>query len=165
MSTPEPSRPEPLGAEPDPHPERGGLIARGVSFWFDSLLLSLILIAVMWAFPVPDLTNQLGFMTALGIYRVIGEHFFGCTLAKKMSNLRVSYRDGLGRERAGADRLAFVIARNSWLLVAGLVWFWAPDADLGWLIFVQFISLLFTNFHATIMDLVARARVLNDPFV
>lgn len=142
-------------------PERGGVFARGVAFWLDSLLLTVAIVALNWLFPLTILHNQLIFMGIVGVYRVIGEYFFGRTIAKALISMRVLYRDPDGLERRGADRLVFVIARNSWLLIGFLVWFWTPDQQLGWLIFVLFVSLAFTQLRATVMDLLAGARVID----
>lgn len=138
----------------------GNFVSRGFAFWFDSMLLTLATWAIIWLSPGSWLLPDLVFMFIVGIYRVVCEFTWGRTIGKTLMNLQVRYRASGDVERQGADRLAFVLLRNSWLLAAGPVWLWAQDVDLGGLMMVLFISMFFTSFRATVLDVLARARVI-----
>lgn len=145
----------------DNWPERGSVIARGFSFWFDSMILSVLTALLMWALPGNWQHNDLGFIFSVGVYRVFCEFSWGRTIGKTLLSLRVLYRDRAGRERRGPDRLLFVLLRHSWLLAAGPMWLWNSDADLSGFMFVLFISMAFTSFRATVLDWLASARVID----
>lgn len=145
----------------DNWPKQGSVVSRGFGFWFDSMLLTLATLALTWLLPGSGRLPDLVFMFIVGAYRVVCEFTWGRTIGKTLLNLQVLYRTGEGVERRGADRLMFVLLRNSWLLVAGPVWLWTPDADLGGLMVVLFISMFFTRFRATVLDVLARARVID----
>lgn len=145
----------------DNWPGRGSVVARGFSFWLDSMILSVLTVLVLWALPGYWQQNDLLFIFIVGVYRVICEFTWGRTIGKTLLSLRVLYRDRTGRERRGADRLVFVLLRHSWLLAAGPMWLWGSAADPGGLMFVLFLSMAFTSFRATVLDWLANARVID----
>lgn len=145
----------------DNWPKQGSVVSRGFGFWFDSMLLTLATLAITWLLPGSGPLPDLMFIFIVGVYRVVCEFTWGRTIGKTLLNLRVLYRTGDGVERRGADRLVFVLLRNSWLLAAGPVWLWSSDVDLGGLMVVLFISMFFTSFRATVLDVLARARVID----
>lgn len=149
-------------------PRRAGIYARGFAFWLDSILLSLSLVLLHLALRQLGLDlpwfsgiNQEFPLLLLGAYRIITEYFFGRSFGKAVTSVRVRYLDHDGGERRGVNRLFFVILRNSWLLVAGVFAFWAPDTDPGGLIILMLLNLLFRPDRRTLMDLLARAWVMD----
>ncbi|MGP6174344.1 RDD family protein [Corynebacterium sp. A21] len=135
-------------------------MARGFAFWVDKILLGLILLPLTGTFPMNEhLHNELLTTAAFGVYRVLCEFCWGRSPGKALMSLRVYYSDAHGQERSGWNRLLFVLLRNSWLLAAGIVWFWSSEAEVGGIAFLLFLSMFFTRDRATLMDILAKARV------
>lgn len=150
---------DPTPPLPAPSLRPGGLGRRGVAFFIDSTLFASLLIVMMWILQQPQ-PPELVTWTLLGMYRVMGETFWGATPGKGLLDLKVFYSDPSGQERSGIQRFGAALLRNSWLLVGAAVWLWQPDHDLGGLMFLIALTMLFSKQRKTLVDQMAGAWVV-----
>lgn len=146
---------------PFPEPRASSLTRRAIAFFFDSMLLSVLLPLIAWLLQQPQQPHELLSWTIFGLYRVIAETGWGTTAGKALVDLKVLYRDPTGGERTGIRRLGAALLRNSWLLIGAAVWLWNPENDLGWLLFLIALSMLFSRSRKSLMDHVAGAWVIH----
>lgn len=138
------------------------LARRFVAFFFDAMLLSVLLPLLAWLLQQPQHLPELLNGAVFGLYRVLAEARWGTTAGKALVDLKVRYRDRSGEERTGLQRLGAALLRNSWLLLGAVVWLWAPDTDLGWLMFLIALSMLFSRSRQSLADRLAGALVIHS---